>query len=312
MQLSINRISISSVENLSLWPILILNLNLPISERVKQENMLCVSVIIGSRQTKDLDSFLRPLLNELSVLRNGVTCWNATTQTTFKLCAHMVLITGDQAAASKLCGHSGANSYNPCRMCSIRGIPSGGAAGCPLTAPTGSADNIGDYDPLQSPLHTNSSFRHRCHDLRRGEDVRRLTPDGIARAPALIEVPTLIFPGCCPIDSMPGLFEGIQPILESIWTDPSLCPPIDDQDTGPLLSYVSKSAWKEIGRTSAASRSKCPSSFGDAPGDVSSISNFPLRRDFTGSSSTPRSYSRGTRAMSIIAIGRISSVSQPG
>ena len=54
------------------WPLLLIINNLPPDQRFKKENVLFLGVIPGPNQPKDIDSFLRPLVNELKELQAGV------------------------------------------------------------------------------------------------------------------------------------------------------------------------------------------------------------------------------------------------
>ncbi|CCO37867.1 hypothetical protein BN14_12027 [Rhizoctonia solani AG-1 IB] len=54
------------------WPIILVNYNLHPSIRTRLENVLCVGVIPGPTQCKDLNSFLIPLLDELLQLEAGI------------------------------------------------------------------------------------------------------------------------------------------------------------------------------------------------------------------------------------------------
>ena len=52
------------------WVILLINHNLPPEVRVKKENLMVTAVIPGPRAPKDLNSFLRPLVDELLILES--------------------------------------------------------------------------------------------------------------------------------------------------------------------------------------------------------------------------------------------------
>ena len=77
----------------------------------------------GPSQPKDLDSFLLPFIDELKLLQNGVPAYDAHSKERFLLKAHLVLITGDTPAISKLFHLSGHNAKLPCRACKIEGTP---------------------------------------------------------------------------------------------------------------------------------------------------------------------------------------------
>ncbi|KAF8751525.1 Transposase family tnp2 [Rhizoctonia solani] len=55
------------------WPIILINYNLHPRYRTKLDNIICVGVIPGPTQCKDINSFLTPLLNELLELEAGDT-----------------------------------------------------------------------------------------------------------------------------------------------------------------------------------------------------------------------------------------------
>ena len=65
-----------------MWPLLLINLNIPPSERFKEEHLILLGVIPGPNGPKDMNSFLHPMINEFKVLKEGVDCWNAYIQTT--------------------------------------------------------------------------------------------------------------------------------------------------------------------------------------------------------------------------------------
>ena len=77
----------------------------------------------GRRTPPDLDSFLFPLIKELQQLRNGVPAYDSHTQSSFLLKAHLVLITRDTPAISKIYHLSGHNAIYPCCLCMIKDFP---------------------------------------------------------------------------------------------------------------------------------------------------------------------------------------------
>ena len=52
--------------------VVLYNLNLPPDERYKVKNILMSFILPGPNTAKDLNSFLRPLVNELLELEKGV------------------------------------------------------------------------------------------------------------------------------------------------------------------------------------------------------------------------------------------------
>ena len=77
----------------------------------------------GPSQSRDLDSFLIPFIDELKLLAQGVSAYDDHTQNSFKLKTHLLLITGDTPGISKLFHLSGHMAKHPCRACKIEGSP---------------------------------------------------------------------------------------------------------------------------------------------------------------------------------------------
>lgn len=59
------------------WPIPLYNLNLPRAERVKAENVIPVGLVPGPKGPVDIESFLRPLIDEFHVLGRGIAAVDA-------------------------------------------------------------------------------------------------------------------------------------------------------------------------------------------------------------------------------------------
>ena len=66
----------------SVWSLLLINLNIPPSERFKEKHLILLGVIPGPNSSKDMNSFLHLMINKFKVLEEGIDCWNAYTQTT--------------------------------------------------------------------------------------------------------------------------------------------------------------------------------------------------------------------------------------
>lgn len=153
----------------SVWPMLLLNYNLSPAIRSKQENLILISLIPGPSQKEiDLDTFMRPLIEELKVLEVGIDgVWNAFMRNIFKMKAHLCTISGDTPARDKIAGASGSNSYSYCIYCKAWGVHNG-AVRCPFTLPNNipltaaakaPAKNWCTLDPASLTLRNNSFTR---------------------------------------------------------------------------------------------------------------------------------------------------------
>ncbi|QRV80615.1 Transposase family tnp2 [Ceratobasidium sp. AG-Ba] len=114
------------------WPIIVFNYNLHPRYQTGLENTICVGIIPGPKQCKDLNAFLVPLLDKLLVLQGGVESVKLPPQigpkykgmgVQFVLHAFMLLLIGDIPAVTKMLALKEHNSKSPCQACYIQGIP---------------------------------------------------------------------------------------------------------------------------------------------------------------------------------------------
>jgi Transposase family tnp2 len=90
-------------------------------DRFKHENLLPLGLTPGPKAPKDLDSFITPFCEELHLLQTGVKAYDSLTKSEFTLKGHLVLVTGDTPAISKLLHLSGHNAIYLCRACNLQG-----------------------------------------------------------------------------------------------------------------------------------------------------------------------------------------------
>jgi hypothetical protein len=118
----------------NIWPLMLVNLNLPPSVRYRRKNLLIVGFIPGPRNPKDLNSYLQPLIAEFIQLQQGIVTFNAATNSEFKLFAHIVVVTADMPGREKLMYLKGNRAYQYCPYCMARGIWKA-AVYCPCEPP---------------------------------------------------------------------------------------------------------------------------------------------------------------------------------
>ena len=96
--------------------LIVQNLNLPMSERVKQQNLICLGILPGlALKGQLLGSFLLPLIAELKLFETqSVTTYNAWTGESFPLKIHLLYCSGDLPASASLAGCTSHNSAYPC------------------------------------------------------------------------------------------------------------------------------------------------------------------------------------------------------
>jgi hypothetical protein len=90
-----------------IWPLFLINLNLPPAERVKRCNMILVGFVPGPKEPTDLDAFLFPLVQEMKLLEKGFpNGFNAarrdTLKETFVSQAYIVCVGADMIGRAKV------------------------------------------------------------------------------------------------------------------------------------------------------------------------------------------------------------------
>ncbi|CAG8682702.1 46280_t:CDS:10 [Gigaspora margarita] len=104
------------------WVIMFINNNIPLEDRVKRENLLIAAIIPGPNCPKNFNSFMRPIIDELKKLEDGIICWDGWKQERFILRAFVPIWCGNIPANSKLMCVTGHNGYMGCRFCDLEGV----------------------------------------------------------------------------------------------------------------------------------------------------------------------------------------------
>ncbi|GET00069.1 transposase domain-containing protein [Rhizophagus clarus] len=73
------------------------------------------------KQPQDFNSFFYPLIQEMKMLQDGISCYDGNKKENFTLRAHILAWTGDLPALSKVLYLTGHNSYSGCRFCNLQG-----------------------------------------------------------------------------------------------------------------------------------------------------------------------------------------------
>ncbi|CAE6475319.1 unnamed protein product [Rhizoctonia solani] len=207
------------------WPIILINNNLSPKIRTRLENVICVGVIPGPRQCKDLNSFLIPLLDELLELEEGVEHTGLSPEGKryiFSLRAFLIHIFGDIPAVSKLLLMKGHNAFSPCRTCYIEGClfhyPRVSVYYIPLTHPNLEAK----WDCEDLPLRSHEGFLAHAAELdaARTQTARNKLARhyGINGRPVFSFLKSFDLASCAPYDIMHLLFENTVPNMLLHWS----------------------------------------------------------------------------------------------
>lgn len=253
--ISLDGVTYFSRRQHSVWPVILINYNLPPKVRTHRDRILCYGIIPGT--VKNLDSYLVPLHNELEELAKGVATLDPWEEELFWLHVYLILGFGDYPGIAKLTRMKGHNALHPCRFCEILGIriEGGNIHYVPLYRPDGSVD------PANLPMRSHDKF------LKQGASVleaptnvaaERLAKDsGIKGVSLLASLNTLNFPFSFPLDFMHLIFENLIPNLVRHYTGT-----FKELDSGVEDYELSAEVWSEICKAGSASGDTIPSSFG--------------------------------------------------
>jgi hypothetical protein len=229
--------------------------------------MLTSIIIPGPKKAKDINSFLRPLVDELIALENGqVTAVDGDTGKEFVLRAHILIVTGDGPATADAMGmKSPGNAFRPCRMCTIRGVRRTDVRQSPYYMPHT------DYSFESPPIRTNLRADIETVEMANDDESRKLT--GIKGKSELLRLRSIHFPRSFPGDIMHCVLQNITPMLFQLWNRTKLT--IDDKKTSNPMAhqggsrlpsyYLEKDDLDSIGEALAQSRATIPLSLGHAP-----------------------------------------------
>jgi hypothetical protein len=209
------------------WPIIIIIYNLHPRTRTRLENVICLGVIPGPKQPKDLNSFLIPLLEELQILEAGVETSRPPANlndpgVSFVLRAFIILLFGDIPAVSKLLSMKGHNAIMPCRACYIQGVLCRLARNSvyyvPLTYP-------GDAElalPEDLMMRTHPLFLAHLQQLdaapTKAARARIAQESGINSRSIFARLNSINLASCAPYDVMHLFFENLVPNMIKHWT----------------------------------------------------------------------------------------------
>jgi hypothetical protein len=231
------------------------------------DNMLTSTIIPGPKKAKDINSFLRPLVDELIALENGqVTAVDGDTGKEFVLRAHVLIVTGDGPATADAMGmKSPGNAFRPCRMCEIEGVRRTDVRKSPYYVPH--TDYPFERPPIRTRLRADIELVEEAND----DESRKVT--GIKGKSELLRLRSIHFPRSFPGDIMHCVLQNVTPMLFQLWNrtkltidDKNTSNPTAHQDGSGLPSYyLEKDDLDSIGEALAQSRATIPLSLGHAP-----------------------------------------------
>lgn len=268
LHMSLDGVQLTNMRHYEVTPVILINLNLPPDERYKVENILASMIIPGPKAPRNLDSYLRPLVDELKELDHGVEITDGRTGGSFTLRAWTIIVTGDGPAISEAIGFKRpGNAIRPCRTCMIEATKADATA----------SSKTRYYVPHTCYDFTNPPLRGSNTTVRRSIELVSATKSdqyskrfGIVRASILLELRSLHFPLSFPVDVMHCILQNVTSTLFCIWNRTKL--PSDNlhNDQGSIDQYLSDKSLEEVGTALASSRRNIPTYLGHTPRRIDS------------------------------------------
>ncbi|KAE8219554.1 hypothetical protein CF319_g6769 [Tilletia indica] len=103
----------------SAWFITASCLNTPPTHRFKRAHQFILAIIPGPNSPGDIESFFRPIAEEMAKLHRGAWVWDGSKSEWFVLRAYLVGLYADQPGSSKLNKMTGTQGRRGCRFCEI-------------------------------------------------------------------------------------------------------------------------------------------------------------------------------------------------
>jgi Transposase family tnp2/Domain of unknown function (DUF4218) len=256
--MSLDGVQVTNMHHHEVTPVILINLNLPPEERYKIDNILASMIIPGPKKPKDLDTFLRPLVDELKQLDCGTEAFDASSGRTFMLRAWVTMVTGDGPAIAEAIGFKRpGNAYRPCRHCTIKGQKQGESGKKTYYVPHT------DYDFDHPPLR-GDNLRDIINLVVSADSSKYNKKFGINRASILLELRSLQFPRSFPVDIMHCVLQNITGTLYKLWNQTKLVGL--EQEASPAGNgYLSKPSIEAISKSLLSARGEIPTYLGHAP-----------------------------------------------
>jgi hypothetical protein len=206
LHMSLDGVQLTNMGHHEVTPVIFVNLNLPPEERYQKKNILAGVVIPGLKKPRELDTFLRPLVDELLLLDKGVDAFDSYRMAPFQLKAWVMMVTGDGPALANAIGMKRpGNALRPCRTCEIKAEKSRNTYYVPHSR----------YNFSNPPLRKDLRDLIKLVEVANSDEHRKLT--GITRSSILLELRSLHFPQSFPADIMHLILLNIAPTLYSLW-----------------------------------------------------------------------------------------------
>ena len=249
----------------SCWPLILVNFNLDFDIRTHLAHIIPLGIIPGPKSPQDLNSFLRPFIDECKLLAIGVRVFDAVANENFDLHVYPISTHGDMQAIKHSIYLKGHNAICPCRSCEIKAVRdtdfNRSTYYVPLQQPKKPNTPSFTWDPEALPLRDEDRYSAQLAAIhaepRIGRRKELSQKFGINGSSALCEIPSILICSSFPHEWMHLFLENHCQNLLLFWMGK-----YKDLDEGRENFRIPDAVWIVIGEETAASGSTIPSAFG--------------------------------------------------
>ncbi|PPQ79449.1 hypothetical protein CVT24_010069 [Panaeolus cyanescens] len=217
------------------WLLIIILLNLPPEIRYHARNVIINFATPGPNAPGDIESFIRPLFEELARAGEGIWIWDALDSSYFFHRAHAVMFNGDMLGSAKVNGMAGHSARYGDRFSLLPGARSSVERGAksqyyPLLAPHNdkyNPDRAADYSTIGAiPIRQQVDYWRTLDALANPtltQTARKLLvkSTGVSRMPLAVASPAFMHPSFFPLDPFHLFYENCMPFFYDLSTKDS-------------------------------------------------------------------------------------------
>jgi hypothetical protein len=215
----------------STWILIIILLNLPPEMRYQSRNIIINFAIPGPNVPSDIESFIRPLFEELARASQGIWLWDRIRKEWFVHCTYIVAFLGDMLGSAKVNGMLGHSAIRGDRFSMIQGARTSLEKGSkpqyyPLNPPDTSPKQYNPYRPgytaTDLPMRSMEEYWSILDRLDKAataaESLRISKQTGVAKIPLTASLQGFIHPAFFPIDPFHLFYENGMPWIWDVST----------------------------------------------------------------------------------------------
>jgi Transposase family tnp2 len=212
------------------WLLILIILNLPPTFRYKTEHIIINLATPGPNSPGDIESFIRPLFEEMAMSSEGIWMWDAVDSSYFVNHAYIVMALGDMLGSAKLNGMAGHSAIYGDRFTMVQGARSSLAKGAkaqyyPMSPPENKKYNPNRpelYDLANLPIREAKLYWEIINKLEAATSktaravITKST--GVSRLPLCAASKAFLHPTYFPLDPFHLFYENNMAYIWDVWT----------------------------------------------------------------------------------------------